>query len=537
MKSVQVTVQETRRLVGQSLRRTEDPKFVTGSGGYLDDLRFPDTLYAVFVRSPYAHAKILGVRTAPALASPGVFGVLTGRDLEGKVEPMPTVDSGGSEGEGGGASGKAKRATVRKPLAVGEVNFAGEAVAAVFASSYYQAEDAAELVEVDYEQLDAVVDAVAAMVPGSPRVHENLPDNVAYHYVHRFGDVKEAFRSADRVVKVELVNQRVHPVSMEPRGIAANYDAGNDALTIWLSTQDPHSMRDSLADLLKMRPTNVRVVAPDVGGGFGGKSAAYQEDVVVCFAARRFRRPVKWEENRREHMLTMTHGRGQHQWAEMAVRSDGKILGYRIKIVSDGGAYSDGATTGLPELTAKMGTGVYDIPAYEADIYSVFTNKVPHGAYRGAGRPEAAFLLERTVNVLATQLKLDPVKVRRLNYIRKEKFPFKTPGGYTYDSADYDKNMTKALEVAGYEELLPREAGRQEGGPSPWDRHRDMDGDLRVRPRLPSDRGGDCAQGGEGRDHHRRTAPRTGARDSHDTGRRGRAGTGRRHVSRPARRH
>ena len=464
--TAQVTVQRGELLVGKPLRRTEDPKFMTGTGGYLDDIQFPNPLYAAFVRSPHAHAKILNVNVGPALSSPGVVGVLTGKDVEGKVESLPTVDKAGAEG--GAASGTEKRPTVKKILAVGEANFAGEVVAAVFAESYYQAEDAAELVEVDYEPLEAVVDVEAAMKPGSPKVHEEFPDNIAYHFVHRFGDIKEAFRNADRVVKVKLVNQRVHPVSMEPRGLAASYDGGNDLLTVWLSTQDPHTMRDTLAEVLKARPEKVRVIAPDVGGGFGGKAAVYQEDVVVCFAARHFRRPVKWEESRREHLLSMTHGRGQHQWAEAAVRSDGKILGYKIRIISDGGAYSDGSTTGLPELTARMGTGVYDIPAYEAEIYSVFTNKVPHGAYRGAGRPEAAYLIERTMNILAAQLKLDPVKVRRVNYIRKEKFPFPTPGGYTYDSADYEANLSKALQVSGYQELLrqqreARQAGRLVG--------------------------------------------------------------------------
>jgi carbon-monoxide dehydrogenase large subunit len=452
MATAQVTVQKGKLLVGQPLKRTEDPKFMTGTGGYLDDLRFPNQLYVAFVRSQQAHAKLLGVNVDAALASPGVVGVLTGKDLEGKVDYMPTVDKEGTEG--GVASGSDKRPTVRRMMPLDEVNFAGEVVAAVFAESYYQAEDAAELVKIEYEPLEVVVDAEAAFKPGSPKVHAEFPDNIAYHYLHRFGDVKGAFRNADRVVKVKLVNQRVHPVSMEPRGIAANYDSGNDMLTIWLSTQDPHNMRDSLAELLRVSPSSVRVIAPDVGGGFGGKAAPYQEDVIVCFGARHFKRPVKWEESRREHLLTMTHGRGQYQWAEVAVRKDGKILGYKIKVISDGGAYSDGTTTGLPEFTAKMGTGVYDIPAYEADIYSVFTNKVPHGAYRGAGRPEAAYLIERAMNVVATQLRLDPVKLRRVNFIKKEKFPFKTPGGYTYDSADYETNVAKALEVAGYQKLL-----------------------------------------------------------------------------------
>jgi len=450
MASSQVTVQKGKRLVGQSLKRTEDPKFMTGAGMYLDDLRLPEMLFAAFVRSPHAHAKVLKVDVSPALALPRVVAALTGKDIDGKVKDMPTTDTAGSEG--GASTGQDKRPTVRKMLAIDEVNFAGEAVAVVFAETMYAAEDAAEAVEVEYEPLDAVVDVEAAMKPKSPRVHAQFSNNIAYHTVLKFGDVDTAFRKADVVVKVSLLNQRIHPVCMEPRGIAASYDAGNGLLTIWLSTQDPHTLR-SRAGLLKTDQASIRLIAPDVGGGFGGKSAPYPEDVVVAYAAKKLLRPIKWEEGRREHMLTMTHGRGQKQWAELAVRRDGKILGYKIKVLSDGGAYSDGGTTGLPELTAKMGTGVYDIPAYEADIYSIFTNKVNHGAYRGAGRPEAAYLIERAMNVLASKLKLDPVKVRQVNYIKKEKFPFKTPGGYTYDTADYEKNLAKALEVSGYQKL------------------------------------------------------------------------------------
>ena len=297
-----------------------------------------------------------------------------------------------------------------------------------------------------------------------------------------------AFRKADKVVKVKLLNQRVHPVSLEPRGIAASYDGGNDVLTIWLSTQDPHNLRDTLADLLRVHPSSVRVIAPDVGGGFGGKAAAYQEDVVVCFAARHFKRPIKWEESRREHMLTMTHGRGQNQWAEVAVRKDGKILGYRIRVISDGGAYSDGATTGLPELTAKMGTGVYDIPAYEADIYSVFTNKVPHGAYRGAGRPEAAYLLERTMNVLAAQLKLDPVKVRQDQLHQQGEVPVQDAGGLHLRHRRLRDEPDKGSPGLGLPEAATGAAGGQGGRPAlrDWDRH--LDRDLRLRPRDGPDR-------------------------------------------------
>jgi aerobic carbon-monoxide dehydrogenase large subunit len=466
MASSQVTVQRGRRLVGQSLKRTEDPKFMTGAGMYLDDLRLPDLLFAAFVRSPHAHAKILSVDVSPALKLPRVVAALTGKDIDGKVKNMPTTDSEGSEG--GPSTGEDKRPTIRKAMAVDEVNYAGEPVAVVFAETLYAAADAADAVEVDYEPLDAVVDVEAAVKPGALKVHADLPDNIAYHFVKRFGDVDAAFKKADVIVKVNVLNQRIHPVSLEPRGIAASYDAGNELLTIWLSTQDPHNVRNSLADLLNMDESSIRLIAPDVGGGFGGKSSPYSEDIVVAYAAKHLLRPIKWEETRREHMMTMTHGRGQNQWSEMAVRRDGKILGYKIKVLSDGGAYSDGTTTGLPELTAKMGTGVYDIPAYEADIYSVFTNKTPHGAYRGAGRPEAAYLIERSMNVLATKLKLDPVKVRQVNYISKEKFPFKTPGGYTYDTADYEANLEKALEVSGYKKLRQeqreaRAAGRLYG--------------------------------------------------------------------------
>jgi carbon-monoxide dehydrogenase large subunit len=467
LSSAQVTVQKGKRLVGQSLKRTEDPKFITGSGMYLDDLRLPEMLYAVFVRSPHAHAKILKIDVTPALSMPGVVAAMTGTDIDGKVGNMPTIGSGG-EGEGVDEDSTGKRGTVWKALSMGEVNFIGEAVAVVFADSMYAATDAAEAVEVDYDPLDAVIDVEAALKPGSPRVHTQYPNNIAFHNIHRFGEVEEAFKKADVVVKVKLLNQRVHPVSLEPRGVAASYDGGNGILTIWLSTQDPNSMRNSMAELLRMNQAGVRVIAPDVGGGFGGKAAPYPEDIVVCYAAMHLHRPIKWEETRREHMMTMTHGRGQSQAAEIAVRKDGKILGYKIRVLSDGGAYSDGSTTGLPALTGSMGTGVYDIPAYEADIYSMFTNKVPHGAYRGAGRPEAAYLIERTMNVLAAKLKLDPIKLRQANYIDKGKFPFKTPGGFTYDSADYEANLAVAMRVSGYQKLRQeqreaRAAGRLVG--------------------------------------------------------------------------
>ncbi len=449
----------------------EDRKFIKGYGTYVDDLKFPNGLVAAFVRSPYARARILKVDLSPALSVPGVVGALDGKAIEGKVANMPTSGTPGAGGEGtamSGAGGNFTRPTLRRALPIGKVNYAGEAVAVVFAENQYIAEDAAELVEVEYEPLEPVVDVEAPMKPGSPRVHEEFPDNIGFSMVHDYGNIEAAFKRADKIVKVSLLNQRVHPVSLEPRAIAATYDSGRDSYTVWLSTQDPNGVRDLLADLILSTPPNVRVIAVDTGGAFGGKGTAYPEDVVVCYAAKHFRRPVKWVEGRREHMLAFTHGRGQRQWAELAVRRDGKILGLKTKIVLDGGAYTTDDTVGLPGLTVNMGTGVYDIPAYHATACSVFTNKVLHGAYRGAGRPEAAYLIERSINIVAAQLKLDPVRVRRLNYIAKEKFPFETPGGYTYDSGDYERNLDKALEVSNYGKLLAerreaRSAGRLVG--------------------------------------------------------------------------
>jgi carbon-monoxide dehydrogenase large subunit len=463
LKSAQVAVQKEGTLFGKPIKRVEDPKFMTGSGMYLDDLRLPDMLHAVFVRSPYANAKVVKIDVSAALAHPKVAGVLLAEDLEGKVTDLPTVPTN-SETKG----------TVRKVLSSKYVRHVGEPIAMILAEDRYSAEDAVELVQVEYDPLPAVVDAEAGLKKGSPKVHEYLSDNVAYHFTFTSGEVERAFKEADHVVKVELVNQRVHPVSLEPRGVAASYDQGNGDLTIWLSCQDPHGLRNGLAGILKTSPQKVRLIAPDVGGGFGGKALPYPEDVAVPFAAIKFKRPVKWEEDRREHMLMMSHGRGQKQYAELAVMRNGRILGLKTKIVSDAGAYSNGDNTDIPFQTFKMGTGVYDIPAYQAEIYSVLTSKTPQGSYRGAGRPEAAYLIERAVEIMARKLKLDPVKVRRLNFIEKQKFPFKTPAGYVYDSGDYEKNLLKALEVADYEGMKEyrrkaREQGRLVGiGMATW---------------------------------------------------------------------
>jgi carbon-monoxide dehydrogenase large subunit len=452
-------VTRPRLLVGQPIKRVEDRKFLTGKANYIDDVRLAGMLHAVFVRSTQAHARIVKVETADALAQPGVVAVLTAADLEGHVNPLM---GGGSEAEAEEGWGANKSGVVWRALAADTVNYVGDAVAVVIAEDSYSAEDGAELVSVEYDSLPAVMDPEGALKPGSPKVHDYLRDNVASRLSVTAGDVAKAFKRADEVVKVKLHNQRLSPTPMEPRGIVAQFDEGTGSLTVYLSTQDPHGARDELAEMLSLKPENVRVIAPEVGGAFGGKAGIYPEDPVVSFAARTLRRPVKWVETRRENLLTMKHGRGQVQFAELAMSRDGHILGLKVRLVVDGGAY--GGEGALAEITLKMVPGVYDIPNYEASADVVMTNKVPLGAYRGAGRPEASYLIERAVNIASAKLRLDPVKVRQLNYIKKERFPFQTSGGHTYDSGDYHANLQKALRLADYEGLLAeRRRARDEG--------------------------------------------------------------------------
>jgi carbon-monoxide dehydrogenase large subunit len=446
------------QLVGQPIRRVEDPKFLTGNASYVDDLNLPGMLHACFVRSPHAHAKILSIDPSEALRLPGVVAVLTGTDIEGKVRPLiePAGETG-EEGWGANSTGVTWRA-----LAVGTVNYAGEAVAVVIAEDRYVAEDGAEAVSVEYDSLPVVVDAEAALAPGSPKVHEYLEGNQSSHHAIHAGDVEKAFKRADQVVKVRLLNQRLSPAPLEPRGIMARFDRGTGVLTAHVSTQDPHGVRDELADNLSLAREKVRVIGQDTGGGFGGKSGIYPEDPVVCHAAMLLNRPVKWVETRRENLLTMKHGRGQVQYVELAMSRQGKILGLKVRLVADGGAY--GGEGGLARLTLMMAPGVYDIANYQGEAFVAMTNKVPMGAYRGAGRPEASYLIERTINVACSRMKLDPVKVRRLNYIPKEKFPYHTAGGTVYDSGDYQSNLAKALKVSGHEELLRQQAAARAKG-------------------------------------------------------------------------
>jgi aerobic carbon-monoxide dehydrogenase large subunit len=446
-------------LVGQPIRRVEDAKFLTGKANYIDDVKLAGMLHAVFVRSTHAHARVVNVETEEALSQPGVVAVFTAADLEGHVKPLMGGEGEAEVAEGWGAN---KSGVIWKALATETVNYVGEAVAVVVADDPYSAQDGADRVSVEYDALPAVVDPEAALKPGSPKVHDYLRDNVASRERCTAGDVEKAFKRADEVVKVKLYNQRLSPTPMEPRGIVAQFDEGAGSLTVFLSTQDPHRTRDELAEILSMKPESVRVVAPDVGGAFGGKAGVYPEDPVISFAARKLRRPVKWVETRRENLLTMRHGRGQVQYAELAMSRDGRIRGLKARLIVEGGAY--GGEGEMASITLEMVPGVYDIPNYEGSADVVITNKVPLGAYRGAGRPEASYLIERAINIASAKMRLDPVKVRQLNYIKKERFPFETAGGHTYDSGDYHANLEKALKVSDYDGLLAeRRRARAEG--------------------------------------------------------------------------
>jgi len=439
LSTLQEAITKTKAILGSPMKRVEDPRLVTGEGRYIDDVRLPEALYGIFVRAAYAHAKIKGIDLSAVQNDVAL--VLTARDLR-HVKNMPTT---GNDSE--------KTDTPRPVLAIDEVNYLGEAIALVVAKDPYTAEDAAELVQIDYEPLEAVEDPEKALEPSATKIHDYLSSNIAYHSKYESGDVDKVFEEADHKIALQIVNQRVAPLPMEPRGVVANYDIGSRSLTVWMSTQDPHGARSQIADILELPENKVRVIAPDVGGGFGAKAALYPEEIVVAYASITLGRPVKWVETRSENLLSMTHGRGQKQYIEAAVSRDGLLRGLKIKIVSDCGAYNTSTGWSNPASTMQLAPGQYDLAAFRSEVLHVFTNKVPQDSYRGAGRPEANYLIERTMTTIARKLKFDPVRLRTSNYVRRDKFPFKTITGLSYDSGDYERNLLEALKVSEYEKL------------------------------------------------------------------------------------
>jgi carbon-monoxide dehydrogenase large subunit len=442
------------KLMGAEVKRKEDPRLITGSSTYVGDLTLPGMHYVAFVRSPHPHARIRGIETAAALRRPGVVAVVTGQDLVGRCALLP-IPFGGAEGGGAGAEGDGRK---HHALSIERVRYVGEAVAAVVATSEALAVDAAGDVEVDWEPLPAVADPLQAMADGAPRLFDDAPRNVEHENAIRAGDPDAAFARAHRVVKQRMVNQRLCGVPLEPRATLAAPDPATGGLVVWATTQAPHGLRADLATALSMPLNLIRVIAPEVGGGFGVKFGLYPEDAVLATLARLHRIPLRWTETRLEHMVATTHGRAHVTDVEAAVEADGTITALRFHVMANVGAYP--IFTFIPDLTLMMGVGVYRIPSVDLRTTCIFTNTTPVAAYRGAGRPEAAYYVERLVDLVAAELGLPPEAVRRKNFIPPDAFPYAAPTGQRYDSGEYDRALTRVLEISEYAALRAEQRER-----------------------------------------------------------------------------
>ena len=439
-------------LVGSRIKRREDPRLIMGRGTYVDDVQLPRMTYAAILRSPYGHARIRHINTDKAKALPGVVAVITGADLQGKNVPC-------------GWTLPDMKVAPHPALAVGKVRYTGDAVAVVVAEERYLARDALDLIEVDFEPLPVVVDAEKATQPGAPQLHDEVPNNTTFVWRVGGGDVDKAFREAEVVVKERIVNQRLIPNAIEPRGMVAQYTPGSGDLILWTATQIPHLVRLLLSMVMGIPEHKVRVIAPEVGGGFGSKLYLYPEEVIVASLAKVTGRPVKWIEERSENYVATTHGRDQVQYVEVAANRDGTITGLRVKSIANMGAYLSTFAPGIPTiLFGLMLAGNYRIPNIACEVTGVHTNTTPVDAYRGAGRPEATYLVERAVDLTARELGLDPAEIRRRNFVPANAFPHTTATGVTYDSGNYQPTLDKALDIAGYQQLRQEQARlRQEG--------------------------------------------------------------------------
>lgn len=443
------------KYIGQRIQRREDARFLTGRTRYVDDVRLPGTVYAAFVRSPHAHAEIIAIRTGRALSAPGVVGVLTSEEAVRHARPI-RCDSTFPEWKG----------TEFPVLAWPRVRFAGEALAAVVASDRYLAEDAAELVEVEYRLLPPVIDMEKAVEPGSPLIHEAWGDNVFIDRGGKFGDVDGAFAQADLIWERTYRTHRHTGFPMEGRACVADYNPASGLLTLYSATQIPHLLRTGIADSLGLAEHNVRVIAPDVGGGFGIKAHLFPEEVATCLLAMRVGRPVKWIEDSREHLTACIHAREHVHRVRIAVKRDGTILGIRADVLVDAGAYSAWPWTATMDagMAGNMIPGPYRVRNYEVRVRAVATNKCPLGPYRGVGRPSAAFTIERAMDDIARELSLDPVEIRVKNYVPDDGYPYTTVTGLIYDSASLVASLRKAAEAVGYAAFRTEQARARDDG-------------------------------------------------------------------------
>ncbi len=442
------------RLFGSSIKRREDPRLITGKGTFVDDVKLPGMTYAAFVRSPHAHARIKRVNVAKAKSGPGVVAVFTGQDV--KTNPLPC-----------GWLLPGIKVPPRPALAQGKVRYVGEPVAIVIGESPYAAKDGAELVDVEYEPLPAIIDCQRAHARNAPQLFDDVPENQCFDWA--IGDkakTEEAFKAAATVVRQRLLNQRLIPNAIEPRACVASYTPATGDLTLWVTSQNPHVHRLLLAAfVLGMPEHKVRVISPDVGGGFGSKIFLYNEEVVVSWVSKALGRPVKWTAERRESFMNDAHGRDHITEAEMAFDRDGRILGLRVKTHANLGAYLSTFAPLIPSyLYGPLLSGVYTTPTIFCQVWGVFTNTAPVDAYRGAGRPEATYLVERMMDLGAKALKMDPVDLRKKNFIPPDKFPYQTPVAFMYDSGNYGPAFDRALEIVGYRQFRAEQEKARKSG-------------------------------------------------------------------------
>ncbi len=443
------------KFIGARVTRREDPALITGAGKYVADFALDGMLHMALVRSPYAHARVLGIDTSIAQGMPGVVAVLTAVSIHPHLQrPIPMV-------AGMGRRYRDAKKPERYPLATDKVRHVGEPVAVVLAETPYQAADAAEAVLVDYEPLPVVIDPQTAVSETTTLLHEQWSDNIAFRW-ESGAEISAVFQQAEVVTELSLVNQRVIAHAMEPRAVLATYETTSHSYTVWASTQIPHGFREDIAPVLGVPTAQLRVIAPEVGGGFGVKANFYSEDILAPVLARLYGRPVKWVATRSEDNLCTAQGRGQMATIRLAADQNGRIQAVDLQFLFDCGAYYGRATPGIPPLTGQMITGVYDIPQARTQITAVFTNKSPAEPYRGAGRPEAIYYIERAIDALAAQLNLDPAEVRRRNFIAPDKFPYKTAGGSTYDSGEYGRSLDLALQLADYPALRAEQTRRRD---------------------------------------------------------------------------
>jgi carbon-monoxide dehydrogenase large subunit len=449
------------KLVGQRVKRREDPRLVQGRATYVDDIKIAGMQHLAFKRSDIAHGRIVAIDTSAAETLEGVEAVFTGAQLAGFLGPMPTATP--------------FPAPEHRAMAVNFVRHVGEPVAVVVARDRYVARDALDAMTVEYETLPAVIDPELAMSGKPTTIYPEFPNNIAIDAtpggtgVMRGGGrddsaIEKAFADADLVISQRMVNHRLAPSAMESRGVVAHYEPGKDALTIWSSTQNPHLLRAQIATMLSLGEDRVRAIAPEVGGGFGAKINIYGEEYVAAAISKRLGLPVKWVEDRSEAFVATTHGRDIIGYVDLAAKRDGTVLGLKLRLIADIGAYQTLFSASIPTLTMLMANATYDVPAIRATLSEVFTNKTPTDAYRGAGRPEATYFVERAMDMLARELKMDPADVRRKNFIQPDRFPFHTQMGAVYDSGDYEKALDRALHVSQWDRLkADRDAAREQG--------------------------------------------------------------------------